>query len=102
MKRPTPKTVNKALAAAGLPYIITRNLLGGSYYYFSSTSTETFYEIPSLYQYTLDGITEQDIVDHVREYHEKEASRAKTARVRFIVSNGKGGVTLLKPRVIKL
>lgn len=70
-KRPTPFTVNAALHAAGLPYEIVRNKLGGCYYWFAGTSVESCSDIPSLYQYRLDGWILDSLVEYVREHHER-------------------------------
>lgn len=58
----TPREVNKALAKMGAKHTIHRNLLGGSYYYFS-TQTENW-EVPSIYAYSLAGYTTEEVVAH--------------------------------------
>jgi hypothetical protein len=65
MARPTPKTVNAALKAAGFNVRIVRNVYGGSYYYFID---DGFDVVPSIYAYSLEGFTMERIVEHVRSH----------------------------------
>lgn len=61
----TPKLVNKALAALGSEHVIRRNLLGGSYYYFTSETAS--WEVPSIYAYSLGHYTTGDVVRYYLE-----------------------------------
>lgn len=90
-KRPTPFLVNAALHDAGLPYEIVRNRLGGSYYYFVGLDSSGCPDIPSFYQYTLEGLTYDDIVNHVRKHHDQwleDRAVYGLSRSRFVSTRG--------------
>jgi hypothetical protein len=67
-KRTTPRAVNAALAAAGLDVEIVRHPKG--YYWFCDQQTTLParpFNVPSLYQNSLRGVSTEDVVEHVRQ-----------------------------------